>query len=76
MAIYDHFADVDMEALTGYLKTSQIQTIHLGCQDNIFLGGEGLTSQGLQYLTDVLPETQLTALEICFPKVEIKELLL
>ena len=32
--IYDYFADADMEALTqNYLKTSQINAIQLGCED-------------------------------------------
>ncbi len=60
-----------MEALTqNYLKTSQINTIELGCEDPIYPGGEGLTSQGLQYLTNVLPDMQLTLFKICFPNVD------
>ncbi len=69
--IYDYFADADMEAFTqNYLKTSQINTIELGCYDTMYPGGEGLTSQGLQYLTDVLPNMQLTYFDICFPNVD------
>ncbi len=69
--IYDYFADADMEVFTqNYLKTSQINAIRLGCQDIMYPGGEGLTSQGLQYLADVLPDTQLTYLWFCFPNID------
>ncbi len=71
LTIYDYFADADMEALTQqYLKTSQINDLWLGCYDEIYSGGEGLTSQGLQFLTDVLPNMQLTTFRICFPNVD------
>ncbi len=36
----------------------------------MYPGGEGLTNQGLQYLTDVLPNMQLTYFRICFPNVD------
>ena len=36
--IYDYFSDADMEALTqNYLKTSQINTIQLGCKIIVIL---------------------------------------
>jgi hypothetical protein len=69
--IYDYFADADMEAFTqNYLKTSQINIIGLGCLEDVYPGGEGLTSQGLQYLIDILPHMRLTSLRICFPNVD------
>ncbi len=70
LVIYDYFADADMEVLAqNYLKTSQINAIKLGCEDVTYPGGEGLTSRGLQYLTDMLPNMQLTFFSICFPNV-------
>jgi hypothetical protein len=73
LIIVDYFADTDMKDLTSnYLKTSKINTLELGCQADSFSGGEGLTSQGLQYLTDILPDMQLTFFKICFPNVDNK----
>ena len=68
--IYDHFADVDMQIFSAYLKTSAIQVLELGCIDYEYSGGELLTNQGMQYLIDVLPYTKLTSLWLCFPKVD------
>ncbi len=70
LKIYDNFADTDMKSLASYLKTSKIPTIRLGCQDNIFPGGTELTNQGLQYLIDVLPDTQIKQLVLCFPNID------
>ncbi len=68
--IYDHFADVDMQIFSAYLKTSAIQVLELGCIDYEYPGGEFLTNQGMQYLINVLPYTKLTSLWLCFPKVD------
>lgn len=70
LKIYDNFADADMMSLASYLKTSKIPVIRLGCQDNIFPGGTELTNQGLQYLVNVLPDTQIKQLVLCFPNID------
>lgn len=69
LEIDDYFADDDMAALANYLETSTIQNIRLGCENFTYPGGEGLTNQGLQSLTNILPMTQITYLRICFPNV-------
>ena len=42
----------------------------------MYPGGEGLTSQGLQYLTDILPDMQLTFFISVFLMLIIEESLL
>ncbi len=60
-----------MEVLSqNYLTNSSITVLKLGCEDTIYPEGEGLTSQGLQYLTDILPYMQLTFFQLCFPNVD------
>ena len=70
LAIYDNFADADMKSLSNYLKTSKVQAIHLGCADELLPGGTGLTNQGLQYLINVLTDTQINYMELCFPNID------
>ncbi|GEM_PF-7103988 len=70
LEIYDNFADSDMEALSSYLNTSNLQMVQFGCYDLEDGGGRALSNQGLGYLTSVLPfMTPLTYFSICFPNV-------